>query len=280
MNSIQKLNQKQLKLRDFISFRTDILKAKIHPKTIDNQPNFERVYCVGLPRSGTHSLVNMFKKNYKASHEPFTRHTIFHVVNWLNGKYSKKTMKAFLLWRDHNLSLYLEASHYLHHVTPLLVECFPRAQFVLTIREPLSWMNSEINKNHKPYSSGFKHWQMIQDVRYLKYRFNFTKYDQALRTISGSVPIASYLHYWRDHINLVLDSVPSERLLILKTHEISKEPERIADHLGITISTLNLSSSHSGHLQQRVCSLTDMVNQDYLHDSINNICGDLLTQLF
>lgn len=113
------------------------------------------VFCIGLPRTGTHSLAHMFGKHFRAAHEPKKQETIINILDWKSGRYSKSKMLRILALRDKRLKLNLEASHYLHHIVDLLVELFPQAKFILTVREPISWLASETNQNYRTRNIDF-----------------------------------------------------------------------------------------------------------------------------
>ena len=67
-------------------------------------------------------------------------------LSYCQGEIDKSTLYNALNERDANYQLDMEASHYLHHLSGALVDLFPMARFILTIRDPLSWIQSEINQ--------------------------------------------------------------------------------------------------------------------------------------
>lgn len=166
-------------------------------------------YCIGLPRSGTHSIAYALGSYYNSLHEPSARATIELIMKYHKGVISTKETKNILAKRDYNFNLDLEASHYLHHIVNLLTELFPEAKYILTVRNPYSWLKSEINKNIQ-VNSYF--WGDIQKFRYGRYDFNFDHEDEILRTYQGVYPIKSYIQYWYDHLKKILEEVPKERI--------------------------------------------------------------------
>jgi Sulfotransferase domain len=256
-----------------LSLKVDIIKSSFHMLTKFSAKRNFQVFCIGLPRSGTHSIAYMLQKNYRTDHEPQNKRTIYHLLEWMSGKYTYSTMKNFLVWRDKKLALELESCHYMHHVVDLLMECFPQAKFIFTIRHPLTWLESEININLKTYFYRLKYWQALEAYRYGRYNFQFTKFDSSLKNIPGSYPLNSYLYYWKDHVSHVMSSVPLEKILLIKTVNIPKDIEKIAIFLGVDSKNIDIKKSNYGQVQ-RMFFPCQMIEQEYLYGQIEKICGD------
>lgn len=123
-------------------------------------------YCVGLPRSGTHSIAYALGSYYRSSHEPSPKGTIEFILKYCQGEISQELTKKIIHTRDNCFNLDLESAHYLSHCIDLLTECFPESKYIFSIREPYEWLNSEINKNLET-SSYF--WSKLQNFRYGNY---------------------------------------------------------------------------------------------------------------
>jgi len=128
------------------------------------KPRRFHVFGVGLPKSGTHSIARLFGIRYRSDHEPRAPMTNVMLVRWIEGSLTDGAFADFLRARDVRLNLEMEANHPLHHCTPLLVDLFPEARFILTIRDCYSWPNSEINQQLELRDS-FP-WGRLQQLRY------------------------------------------------------------------------------------------------------------------
>lgn len=84
---------------------------------------------------------------------------------------SESEIENVLTMRDIFLNLEVEAAHYLYMLVPYLADLFPDAKFILTVREPRSWLNSEINMNLKTAGDGF--WDKYQQFKYGKYSYSY-----------------------------------------------------------------------------------------------------------
>ena len=181
--------------------------------------------------------------------------------------------ESLLRWRDRRLGLELEAAHYLHHVAPLLVEEFPAARFVLTVRDPLSWLSSEINQNLR--SAAYPFWQALERQRYGRYAHAFPPAEQRLSEVGGLYPLASYLTYWRDHVQGVLEAVPAERLLVLRTDQLDDRLPELAEFCGVDLTLIDRSRVRAGVGHDPRLDLRGSVDLDHVRGEITRCCGEL-----
>lgn len=231
------------------------------------------VFCIGLPRTGTHSLAHMFGKHFRAAHEPKKQETIINILDWKSGRYSKSKMLRILALRDKRLKLNLEASHYLHHIVDLLVELFPQAKFILTVREPISWLASETNQNYRTRNIDF--WRSLEQYRYGRYCYVYEY--KALEKIDNVYPIIAYLSYWKDHIAKVLNHVPRERLLIVDTFDIAQQLDVIASFVGINSSHLDLDKQWSGKRKESF-DLYKLIDRSQVLEEVEVYCKDFIEE--
>lgn len=236
-----------------------------------------QAYCIGLPRSGTHSIAYILAKNYRSSHEPRSHDTIIHLLQYLNNNYSRKKMEAIIRGRDKFLDLEMESTHYLHYVADLLLKINPKSKFILTIREPFSWLASEINQNNRVIVR--QNWDALENFKYSGYNNKFTKEDEGLKAIRNTYPVASYLSYWRDHITEVINVIPEPNLLIINTRKINEDAHKIADFLSIPPDDLNMSRIHSDKKDKKSFDLYSIVNENYVKEQVNKYCSKLADEL-
>lgn len=234
-------------------------------------------YCIGLPRSGTHSVSYMLSRNYRSRHEPRAHNTIYHLLSYLEGTYSEKKIRRILKYHDDIIHCEMESSHYLHTVTEILVSIFPDAKFILTVRDPLTWMNSEIIQNQSTIH--YPVWKLLEDYRYSRYGNRFTKADEYLENIPYTHPVSSYLSYWSDHIDKVINTIPSDRLLVLNTKKLNNQLVSIAQFLDIPLESIEPMHAHPA--RDKEFNIYDHVSEDYVIEIINKKCRktiDLLSQ--
>ena len=108
------------------------------------EPRSTHAYCIGLPKSGTHSIARML--DCRSAHEPET-HTLLNLfADHKKSKISREDQRRVLRSRDTWLWLELESNWLLGLVLEALVAEFPQAKYILTVREPIAWLESEINQ--------------------------------------------------------------------------------------------------------------------------------------
>ncbi len=226
-------------------------------------------FCVGMPRSGTHSISYLLHDHFKSEHEPKSGATVLHLLKYKSEKYSKEEFTTMLRARDKVLNLELESSHFLHHISGELAEIFPNSKFIYTFRDPYSWIQSEMRLNIR-YKD--PNWIALQNYRYGRYGFEFSNAESQICNIKGLHPIKSYLSYWRDHSNQVQRSIPSHRLLSINTLDIEKKVGEIAEFLNIEASMMNVDRAHSGKGHNGNFKLYDLVSPNYVRELISEIC--------
>jgi hypothetical protein len=231
-------------------------------------------FGVGLPRSGTHSIGHLLGPPYSCDHEPMSTEAIISILDWKQGKLSDHRLKQILAYRDACLCLDLEASHFLHLVIPQLVDLYPDAKFILTIREPFSWLESEMNKNQETLT--YKVWHALEEFRYGQFPFDYD-FDE-LRGYVNLYPIRTYLAYWKAHIEAVLTHVPKDRLLILDTFEISDRLDEIAQFLGVLPEAIEPQNKHIGKRISKAIILRELLPESEVRSLIRQELGDFISR--
>jgi len=263
------LVRKSIKFRAFKALTLDVQYAgkKIGNLIAVRQRKFQ-VYCVGLPRSGTHSVASMFRNKYRAEHEPYAGATIKMIEDVIRGRSSEKKVLEHLYIRDRFMQLELESAHYLYQFIPQLLELFPESKFILTVREPKSWLESEMNKNYQSVHG--KIWSRLEALRYGIYNNSFE--NTAIGKLEGVYPVSSYLQYYVGHIDFVLRNVTEQKLLVLDTFTLKENIDRICEFTGAEKNHLNLSGIHSAKRKQKKIRINDLLEEEKLNSSIDTYC--------
>jgi len=198
-------------------------------------------YCVGLPRSGTHSMAYVLAGGHRARHEARIQSTLFMTLEWIRGRVTDQTMRSYLKYRDKRLNLEFEAAYNLQQVLPLLVDLFPDSRFVFTVREPLSWLESAINQSIKAQVRS--DWRAFENLIYGAAENDF---EYPVLEDKGAYPVRSYLDYWCEHVESVIDTVPDDRLYVVNTFDLNEKWEEISAFVGAEHEALDFSQQHSG----------------------------------
>lgn len=233
-------------------------------------------YCVGLPKSGTNSIAGLFAGSFRSSHEPRVQDLIRLIIDHQEGLVSESDLRKVLSRRDRRLWLELESSHPLHYFCRYLAEQ-PEAKFVLTIRDCYSWLRSELNQQLVGQGSGL--WPALRDLRYPSAVYAHRPEELALLR-QGLPPVTACLAYWSNHIQTVTSAVPPERLLVLRTDQLSSSTVKLASFMGVNESDLDLSKIHLYSRPAKRFDAFSALSVDYIDRVAEEICSDVMKPFF
>jgi hypothetical protein len=239
------------------------------------RPRRFHLFCVGAPKTGTHSVAAIFAKTYRSRHEYKAREIVALTVEASQGLISRQAIARRLQEIDRAGRFEMHASAPLGYFCDTLAETFPKAKFVLTVREPRSWLESKVNHLIRVlHYEKSRFWVDLLKVRYGAETRKHPPEEEALAALELPNLGAILFNYAR-HTRLVLDSIPRERLLIVRTEDISSSAERLARFAGIPASTLSMEQSH----EYRAPLKTDVfakIDQEYVQAKIDQHCAEIV----
>ncbi len=235
------------------------------------QPRACRVYCVGAPKTGTHSIERIFR-SFRAMHEPGYHEFADLLERRLEGSVTDHELQRVFKRRDWALWLELESSHPLAWFSDILRDLSSNARFILTVRDCYSWLDSIINQ-HINYTWGEKSTK-LRDL----YFGGLSEYKFQMLDEMGVYPIRQYLSYWARHNDFVLSEIPEDRLLIIPTQEIKSRVSQIAEFVGLNVSDLDTENTHSYRAPEKHHVLEKLDYQ--IRSEIEEICGPVIDRLY
>ncbi len=240
------------------------------------EPRRFQAYCLGTNKSGTHSIASMFAKYYKSAHETSHGTLINRFLDWKDGKLEEEAFQKSLLNHEKYAWLEMDSSHVHIEYVDLLVNLFPEAKFILTIRDCYSWLDSYLNHslNYPLYES----WAKLHNWRYGHAESSYSSTEKILYE-AGFHPLENYFAAWTIHNQRALSFIPPERLLILRTFEITKSVDRISDFLRIPATTLDTKMTHSFQAPKKH-HLLAQIDSDYIREKAEEYCGELMAKFF
>ena len=200
-------------------------------------------YNVGMPRSGCSSIMALFE-NYRSVAEYKERESVELITAWKDGWISEETLRRYIHYRHEIGHLEMDTASFNHFYLQILIKDFPEAKFIFTIRDCYSWVNSFL----KMISRWKKHFLDIgQNMPYwmLGYgRILFGTYDwewfnsyEALQENLDSL-VDLFIKSWA-HFNLrILELLPEDRSILVKTSEISYSQAKLADFVGVPVDAI------------------------------------------
>jgi hypothetical protein len=105
-----------------------------------------------------------------------------------------------------------------------------------------------------------------------------TKYDAPLLE-RGLHPLACYFQLWRNHNSQVLETVSSERLLIVETQHLIESIPTMAEWLEIRADTLKPDRGWLFATPKKYGTLATL-DADYVRETADSCCGTLMQKYF
>lgn len=238
-----------------------------------------QAFGIGLPKTGTVSLANLLKKSYHATHEPETwilTHILQRTSLGEQNRLGDAEAINILKTRDRLIYSSFESNFVLGMLIDVAYEAFPSAKYILTIRDCYSWVNSEINQQH--LIGNTQPWGLLADYRYGK-RLYYPGAELALKR-HGLYPLSSYFTYWAEHIQSVLDTIPTNKLLVIRTRDLNRRTQEIADFLEVPHDTLDTKRVHSHRRKRKPLDIRELVDSSHLREQALIHCGDIMDQFY
>jgi len=257
-----------------IGLRPDDLQALRSDQTVCFEPR-RRLYGIGMGKTGTNVVASMFT-GVAAAHEPEAEGLIEALLEYESGRSDWRALRDFVVERDRRLGLVVDVSNLNIFLVDLFLELDPAARFVLTIRDPWSWMDSI--GNHYLRRPPNERWRAFADHRFGQAGAPHAPEETALAD-AGLYPLAGYLGYWRAHMDKALDTVPTDRLLVVRTERIATEAGRIAEFGGLAGANVDESRIRE-YRNPAKQPILQHVPREHVDTQVRTHCGPLVGRFF
>lgn len=244
--------------------------------TLPRRPRRFHAYCLGMPKSGTHSIESILAKQYRTAHEPEHGEVIRAILASEHGRMSDSKFRSFVSEQDKRLWLEMNASHLNYFLMAPLLELSPQSKYILLIRDCYSWIDSFIN--HQLTRPAEPLWHELRELRFGSLSVSFAPEERILEE-HALYTLNAYFGHWAKYIDDVIQKVPAERLLVIKLNELSQSIPRVAAFLGVPEATLDSSGHHVFKAPRRVKILTHM-DPDFVERKAQMHCGRLMRKYF
>lgn len=231
-------------------------------------------FNVGAGRTGTVSIHAMFARSYVSRHEPEAEILVPLIIE-NEGKPDRRPLRDYVVRKDRRLRLEMDSSGLNVFVLDEIIAAFPEAKFLFTIRDAFSWAESMYNRalNHERNAT----WAAWRDFSKRRWPSEYHRGEEMLEAL-GLRPIHSLFSQWRDINRKVLETVPAERCLIVKTEEISAARERIAAFLGVPADTLAIPSRENRTSQPN--RILAQLDRNLVNDTAEAYCGAIMRMIY
>lgn len=237
-----------------------------------------RLYCVGTGKSGTHSIGRMFSKTVRAKHEPEAKQLMEKFLAWQGGGIDEAQFTQWLLERDRRLALEVDSSTLNRNILEILLREFADARFILTIRDCYSWCDSLLNHHIRFNREIDPLWRQMGQWRMHPEKFCHAPEEDLLKE-QGFHTLDCYFSYWARHNSGVLECVPSNRLLVVRTDEIGRRALEIADFAGLPRRAVIVERTHE-YKNPSKKPILPQIDCDFLEASVDRYCRPLMSRFF
>ena len=240
-------------------------------------PVFRRhfhAYGVGFAKSGTTSLALMPHRKFRTQHESDQSGLVAALAKYAAGASdaadagdtkraaaAESGLLGYLERADQKKgSLEVDVNFVLALALPQLLKLYPRAKFVLTLRDPLGAVDSqlryldhvaksEVTMRNAPGTVDTVLWNTGCSKALWQWMWGSVQAERAneeralQRAYPDSWPLPVMLRWWCSHTLSVLDRVPPRQLLVVRTDALSKRvtADEIAHFLGAQAADVNPS---------------------------------------
>ncbi len=240
------------------------------------RPRAFQAYCLGTIRSGTTTMAKVFDR-YRSEHEVDCDRLVPMTISAYRGQLDQQAARSHLKRRDREYWPEMESAHFLAYLSHDLVELFPSAKFILTIRDPMEWLKSAINHHHRhPLTAVRPIWVDFRATAFGRFAGEFSSEEFALKE-NGLYPIHAYLKYWFEHNSKVLATIPSSRLLIVRTRDISNSLPEMERFVGCAPESLSAKWSNIG---AQDFGILGQVPREFVLREIERYCGSIAKKYF
>ena len=207
---------------------------------------------------------------YRSSHECDASRMRALAAAVLRGELAADAPRARweLRRRSVRYQLEVDGANFLTPFVATLADLHPDAKFVLTIRDCFSWLDSRLEhlRSRPPDRD------LYVAAQYARFDDGFAPEELVLRD-AGLRPIAAYFRGWAAYNDLVLASVPKDRLLVVRTEDLDTSADVLAQFVGVPASTVrpahaNRNESPTGFLGQ--------IPTSFIVERAREHCGPLM----
>ena len=234
-------------------------------------------YVVGLPKTGTVSLAGLFG-NYRSFHEFQQRETHKMIIELNQGQVSKREFSQFIRKRDFWAGfLEMDAAHFNRHYIDILAEEFPNAKFLCLIRDCYSWVNSCVNYYTHPEKESLQVSELPNGMPFDLPMGASSEKEELVINFQKYIDVP--LMFWTTEYKKMLEKLPPDRSMIIKTDEISGKAEEIARILNVSYNSLITEQSHLNKAEYGVDILRSL-DKGFLEAKFKEHCSDLMEKFF
>lgn len=232
-----------------------------------------------MPKSGTHSIASIFARKLRSAHEPEARRLRILILKWARSECDASDVGKYVKSKDKRLRLHVDSSNLNFFLLRFLLDEFPEAKFVLTIRHPYDWLRSLVN-HRLTRGYGDQHWVEIHKIRFREDFYSHSEEERPLKEHSLQT-LDGYFSYWSYHNSTVLRFVPPDRLFIVRTDKITQSIPALGEFVGCKISPDELDDTEVHAFKaKKQYHLLESIEPKFVHLKMHYHCHELMNRFF
>lgn len=242
-----------------------------------------QAYTVGLPRTGTSSLCALFCR-YRTANEFMEQTTLRQIIAHHRDDISDQAFRTYIVGRDREGGLEMDASSFNHFYIDILVQQFPQAQFLFTIRDCYGWVNSYLKlllrwrQKFRATGSAMPTW--MSDYGHMLFGdFSWQPFSSR-EQLQSHLPmlIDPLIRHWANANARVLNQLPEDRSHIIRTDHLSESLDNIAGFIRIRREAL--SNDHHTNRNPDESDLLEAIDRADFEQRVSHHADDILKRVF
>lgn len=185
---------------------------------------------VGLPRTGTRYLATMITEPKRASHDFDLARQALVATAHLRGTAKRTAVRHYLTMRMQAIRADADICGQNLETMDVWPEVAPHATFVLTIRDPLEWVDA-IARALLTVIPQAEVLRMVHEARCRPDLWPTLTGDEPLRA-QGLYSLDAYLRWWATATKAALEDLPAQRLVVLPTAQLPTAAARLSAATG------------------------------------------------
>jgi len=159
---------------------------------------------------------------------------------------------------------------------------FPGSTFVFLIRDCYSWLNSFLNYfllGDNAIANG----ELAAKMPGGKMMAFDLPHGKSAEKKKMMEHLDQYIHvpikHWAKTNRYLLNQLPKERTLVVKTHELHSDISRIANFLHVPVDSIASEYAHS-HQNHNPTNFFSLCNPHLVEGYVQDYCGDIMAEYF
>jgi hypothetical protein len=158
------------------------------------------------------------------------------------------------------------------------VKAFPDAKFILTVRAPRAWLRSITDRCiNNPRDKLAPHFTKLRDFCFGEPPTEYPEEESALAVHPDLHSLEGYLKYWGWHNRKVLNDVPPDRLLILRTTALNESIPKLASFFEVEETAFSPPRQRNKSASRQ--HLLAEVDEEYIQHLISEQCEETMQRI-